>query len=360
MKFPSRRWWGRFAIGCLWTPVAAELYLRTFAPVPMLPRYIEAGPLGIRQNMPSQTYRHQTPEYTVEIRTNSQGMRADRDFPLEKPDGVKRIAILGDSFGMGYGVNLEDSSLALLERLLEERTGCEFEVLNFSVSGFGPTEELLVLEEQALAFDPDVVIQYYCSNDPTDDLRTNLFKLEDGELQRASPTYLPAVKTREFLFSFPLYRWLAGESHFYNLARDRAGTWVKQGLAAVRNWTRPVSPVEAPGRADSDVPTGPTNAQKLTLATLDRMRAVVEAGGGEFLILSIPVRRARDEFVERFPMEHRGDLRVATPIDRFRDANGEMLYWERSHGHWTPLGCRIVAETLADTISESTSFGSCD
>ena len=119
-RLPSRRWWMRLLLGVIWTPIAAEIFLRLFAPVPMLPRYIEAGPHGIRANMASQSYRHQTPEYTVHIKTNSQGLRGDKDFSIEKGDEVRRIAILGDSFGMGYGVNLEESSLYIMGKTLEK------------------------------------------------------------------------------------------------------------------------------------------------------------------------------------------------------------------------------------------------
>ncbi len=363
MRFPSTRWWARFAVGLLWTPVAAEMFLRTLAPVPMLPRYIQAGPLGIRENMPNQTYRHQTPEYTVEIRTNSIGLRADQEFTKTKPEGTKRIVVLGDSFGMGYGVNIEDSSLGVLERKLEDRTGCEIEILNFSVSGFGPAEELLVLEGIALDYEPDLVIQYYYTNDPTDDLRANLFALEDGELVRASPSYLPAVKTREFLFSFAAYRWLAGESHLYNLARDRAGGLAKQWLAQVRSLLKATTtePPASDSNQDADRPVGPSPAQKLTLATLARMQDSAEAGGTEFLVMSIPVRQARDRFRDSFPFELNHDLPVISPIEQFRSAGGEMLYWERSHGHWTPLGCRLVAETVLEHILKEGLLGSdCD
>ena len=354
MKLPSARWWARFAVGLLWTPVAAEMFLRTFAPVPMLPRYIQAGPLGIRENMPNQTYRHKTPEYTVEIRTNSIGLRADQEFSKEKPAGVKRIVVLGDSFGMGYGVNIEESSLGILERMLEERTGCEIEVLNFSVSGFGPAEELLVLEGIALEYEPDLVIQYYYTNDPTDDLRANLFALQDGELVRASATYLPAVKTREYLFSFAAYRWLAGESHLYNLARDRAGGLAKKWLAQIRSLLSPTAArrTASDSNEDGDRIIGPSPAQELTLATLARMRESTEARGAEFLVMSIPVRQARALFSDSFPFEATHKLPVISPIERFRSAGGEMLYWERSHGHWTPLGCELVAEEIFSKLSE--------
>lgn len=352
-KLPSRRWWLRAALGAVWIPIAAEIFLRLLAPVPMLPRYIEAGPHGVRANMPSRTYLHQTPEYTVKIQTNSDGMRADTDFVKSKPEGVRRIAILGDSFGMGYGVDLKDSSLHLLGEMLAKELGCPIEVLNFSVSGFGPAEELVVLESEALQYAPDLVIQYYCSNDPKDDLRAGLFSLKDDELVRSGKTYLPAVKIREFLFSFPVYRWLAGESHLYNLARDRAGATAKQLLAAARSSMKGKSSSNAIEDAKPEVkpmPGGVTPAQWLTLNILDRIRKSAGEAGAEFLVLSIPQRGGRTKFFDRFPYSDDLQFDVVVPMSRFEAADGEMLYWERSHGHWTPLGCKLVADALAERI----------
>ncbi|RPG21707.1 MAG: SGNH/GDSL hydrolase family protein [Phycisphaera sp. TMED9] len=339
------KWWMRVLIGAAWIPVGGELFLRFLAPVPMLPRYIEAGPHGVRANMPNQTYRHQTPEYTVEIRTNSQGMRADQEFAIPKPPGTRRIAVLGDSFSMGYGVNMEDTSLQILEENLETELECDVEILNFSVSGFGPAEELIVLEEAAMQYEPDLIIQYFTSNDPIDDTRANLFVLEEGELQRSNDSYLPAVKVREFLFSFSLYRWMAGESHLYNLIRDMAGSKAKQVLAMFRSRDNKTSN-EPPIAID---PEGPTAQEALSLAILSRMMEVARVGDAEFLILSIPVRRSRAEFKETFP-DWSGEYPVVSPIAAFEEKNGEMLYWEESHGHWTPLGCRLVASELTDRI----------
>ena len=341
----SRKWWFRVALGILWTPIAAEFFLRFLAPVPMLPRYIEAGPHGVRSNMPNQEYRHRTPEYEVELRTNSAGMRADEEYPLEKPRDTRRIVVLGDSFSMGYGVDFEDTSLKQLEVDLESKLDCDVDVINLSVSGFGPAEEVIVLEEVGLAYSPDLVIQYYTSNDPVDDSRSSLYALRDGRLERDRDAYLPAVKIREFLFSFAAYRWLAGESHLYNVARDLAGSKAKEILAMMRSFR---SVPEAPG--DSDSATDQKLArEELTLSILQRMQDLSRDAGAEFLILSIPVRRSRTEFVEYFPASAK-DLPVVSPITRFEQADGEMLYWERSHGHWTPLGCRLVADTLLDAI----------
>ena len=346
------KWWMRVIAGMIWIPIAGEFFLRFLAPVPMLPRYVEAGPHGVRANMPNQTYRHQTPEYTVDLRTNSQGMRADQEFSIARLSDTKRIVVLGDSFSMGYGVNIEDSSLQLLQDQLEAKLDCEVEILNFSVSGFGPSEELVVLEAAAMPYNPDLVIQYYTSNDPVDDARSDLFTLDENHLRRASDTYLPAVEIREFLFSFSLYRWMAGESHLYNLLRDMAGSKAKQILATFRSR----GSEEASGSSDPIEIDGPTAQETLTLAILSRIKKVARDGGAEFLILSIPVRQSRSKFKETFP-DLSGDLPVVSPIPLFNQEDGEMLYWEKSHGHWTPLGCRLVAQTLADAILDRMLLG---
>ena len=78
----------QIVVGVLWSLFVAEMFLRIFAPVPMLPRYIRASDYGIRDNVPNATYEHNTPDYTITIRTNSKGIRADREIPYTKPKGV--------------------------------------------------------------------------------------------------------------------------------------------------------------------------------------------------------------------------------------------------------------------------------
>ena len=339
------KWWMRVLIGAIWIPVGGETFLRFLAPVPMLPRYIKAGPHGVRANMPNQTYRHQTPEYTAEIRINSQGMRADQEFAIAKPSGTKRIAVIGDSFSMGDEANIEDTSLHILEENLEAELECNVEILNFSVSGFGPAEELIVLETTAMQYEPDLVIQYYSPTDPIDDTRANLFVLNDSGLQRANDSYLPKMKTREFFYSLSAYRWLAGESHLYNLLHATAGLKADEiltllGFRGNKNLS------DSPAEMDAE---GPTAQEALTLAILSRMMEVARAGGAEFLILSAPLKESRSEFKETFP-DWSGKYPVVSPIASFEEESGSMKHWEESHGHWTPLGCRLVASELTDTI----------
>ncbi len=374
-RLPSRRWWIRLLLGVVWTPIAAEIFLRIFAPGMMLPPFIEAGPHGVRTNIPSITYFHRTPEYTVEFRTNAKGMRADKEFSIEKPDGVRRIAILGDSFGMGFGVNLEESSLHTLQLILEKELDCPVEVLNFSVMGFGPSEELVVFREEALQFDPDLVIQYFYVNDPSDDMRTKLFKLDDDELVAFNSSYNPPGGIRDFLFSYrlirefplsdPIYRWIAGETHLYTLVRRHSILFTESLLGTIRQAlalkkSAPKQPDAPAIIRPTSVPDGLKTGEWLTLRILDQMRIESNAAGAEFMILSIPSRQARNEFTDGFPYTNELEFNVVSPLTRFQAAGGEMIYWERSAGHWTPLGCRLAAESLAERILQDGLMERCE
>jgi hypothetical protein len=94
------------------------------------------------------------------LTTNRWGMR-DSDSPREKPDGVYRIALLGPSHVMGSGVGDGETFADFLERRLnasaEPSSRIRFEVLNFGVAGFSLLQQLAMLEEKALPFEPDAV-----------------------------------------------------------------------------------------------------------------------------------------------------------------------------------------------------------
>ncbi len=104
------------------------------------------------------------------IRTNSHGMR-EREIPIEKPDAVARIAVLGDSYTFGFGVGAHRAYPRLLEGLLNQRSpgGRHFQVLNFGVGGYSTQDEAAVLAQRALAWSPDLVIVGYVLNDPEDE-----------------------------------------------------------------------------------------------------------------------------------------------------------------------------------------------
>ncbi|MGK0303400.1 MAG: hypothetical protein ACI89X_004293, partial [Planctomycetota bacterium] len=93
---------------------------------------------------------------------NSAGMR-DREYDLAKPAGTTRIAVLGDSHPFGSGVENDEVFENLFEVDLNAREGKDgagWEVLNFSVNGYGPLGKLWLLHNRALQFDIDVALHF--------------------------------------------------------------------------------------------------------------------------------------------------------------------------------------------------------
>jgi hypothetical protein len=97
----------------------------------------------------------------VPFHANRWGMR-DRDYERAKPQGVYRVALIGSSYSMGSGVGDHETFENVLEDRLNRELGGRgydrYEILNFSVAGYGLLQELYVAEHLVGDFQPDVVI----------------------------------------------------------------------------------------------------------------------------------------------------------------------------------------------------------
>jgi len=101
---------------------------------------------------------------------NELGMRDD--LPMEAGDGsLVRVAVLGDSFAFGYGVNQEEVFTTLLEKCLNERApaGVRFDVMNFAAPSYAAQHQPPILEHKVLPWKPDLVVLTYVVNDPETD-----------------------------------------------------------------------------------------------------------------------------------------------------------------------------------------------
>jgi len=352
----------------IYSLVVAELFIRLFDPQALVPRYVTGTPWGIRGNIPNARYWHQTPEVKVQYRINSQGMRADRDYPLQKPAGTCRIALFGDSFFVGYELDLKDTFATQLEQQLRAE-GFNAEVLNFSVSGFGTAEMLRQYEKVGRTFDPDIVLFEWHSTDPDDNVRSSLYRLQNGTLRTYRNRYLPGVPVQDFLMKSSLYRVIADNSHLYAFIRERVAGSVKRLLVKLRRVPRGTAGTAV---ADEAPPTDQLSVQarwsspdiKLSAALLTHAEDLVRAEDRDFYVVEIPARTSRTQFrstITVLPPDTLEHLKIISPLAAFADAARPdlKLYYERGHGHLTPTGVRLLTAEGLRAIEGSPQLARC-
>lgn len=160
MRFISRRTLVNLSlilVSICFALLIAEAAVRIFAPQPVDWFYFK------EERTPGEVYERWG---GIEVRINSHGER-DLERTVEKPPGVYRVCLIGDSIAYGTGVSIEDSYGLRLERALNAAAdkSVRFEVLNFTQGGNAPAGYLEMLRNQALAFDPDLVLIGFTLND---------------------------------------------------------------------------------------------------------------------------------------------------------------------------------------------------
>ena len=108
----------------------------------------------------------------------------DDETTYDKPDGVLRIVIVGDSNTFGYGVTIRKHFTWLLEGYFDR-----VQVINLGVAGYGIDQELMRLRAEGFRYEPDVVLAYVPHYADDRHLHTHRFGrnkarfvLEDGKL----------------------------------------------------------------------------------------------------------------------------------------------------------------------------------
>src|SRR5262249_23099244 len=91
---------------------------------------------------------------------NGLGLRDRKDLTRAKPPGVCRIAVVGSSVVMGWGVDDDQPFPRLLEAKLRAARGensGRVEVLNFGTGNSYAIHRRVLLERKVFAFDPDAI-----------------------------------------------------------------------------------------------------------------------------------------------------------------------------------------------------------
>jgi len=269
------------------------------------------------------------PSYeSADVRTNAQGIRADREVALEHSPGRKRIVAIGDSYTWGEEVANDETYPVQLEAQLPGS-----EVLNFGVHGYGVDQVLLRLRADALPYAPDLVVLGFLEDDVDRSVlafRTFAkprFVLEDGALRVtnvAVPTPAQVLATPQEL----------PRCFLCGLAR----VVVDDALDRTR-----LRPHEA------------REKWRVTAALFGEARRATESAGARFLLAYFPSHLNADPVpVERLAADWA--RRTGTSFVDLRDAFAKLSAGERAtmyRGvHWSPEGNRLAARLLRDAIVE--------
>jgi hypothetical protein len=114
---------------------------------------------------------------------------------INRTEATTRIALLGDSFTIGYGVRDEEISSRIMEQTLRGLTNKRFEVLNFGITGSATPQQADYFDRYVRRFKPDVVLVIMHLNDVT-------LTAENGFIGAMS-------RTRNYLWDFRKNSFLA-------------------------------------------------------------------------------------------------------------------------------------------------------
>lgn len=154
------------AVSLLMTIFALEGFIRWWYPRsawPVLRLYYRPAPEIGYELIPRVAG---TGSFGEAIVINSHGLR-DVERPWDKPAGLKRIVVLGDSFTFGMKVEAEASYPKALEKMLNEKGDRRrYDVINAGVVAYSLCQERKWLELRGWRYEPDLVVVGFFGDDP--------------------------------------------------------------------------------------------------------------------------------------------------------------------------------------------------
>ena len=320
---------------------------------------------------------------------NSLGMR-DQPRTIEKPAGVYRIAVLGDSYMEAAQVSLQQSFTQQLQHNLNGLKcieGRQIEVLNFGVSGYGTAQELQMLKHHVWQFQPDEVMLAFL---PSNDVRDNCKALATDTCRPFFHLVNDQLVLDSSFQDLPVYRTAISRSDQWKteIVNRSAGLQFLRQLWQQINYGRPdaISRQDAKETMRDFVQGSPylflppqdeqtIEAWSITEALLDAFALQCEQQDKPLSILIVssaievyPDAEFREELAKEFGLTdfHYATNRVAAWADRnevpcwpigtqLRDPVTQQKIYLHGFaqtgfgtGHWNADGHRLAAEWVAD------------
>jgi len=313
-------------------------------------------------------------EFTAYIETNDKGLR-EHPTTYEKPEGVYRILIIGDSMTFGAEVPLEETYHEVFERLINEASDQTIEVIGAGGQGWSSDQQLLYLRHEGCRYEPDEVILQMTINDAQGNHNPGLPKpyftfAADGSLElhdfpyeaQQSPLPTSAQVFQPFLRVSHLARilWQAAQVIGLNYLGGESDDGAQPAVtidgendllwAEWEDW-RELNTALIAAIRDEAAACGADFAAFVE-PTIERIRPTVSDGAKE--IAAGIMNSYYDSFVE-LGISHPTLAQMETPILDYLEANPDG-FWDltwRVGLHYSSLGYRMMGESLAEWYIET-------
>ena len=322
------------------------------------------GDFTIRRLRPNTVFKHTSTEGSWEFRTNAKGLRSDIEVPYEKPDGVVRVLLLGDSQTQGYEVDQDATYAVVLERSLRAG-GLKPEIVNAGVSGFGTAEQLVYLAQEGMKYDPDAVVLGFFKNDFQDNVKADLYRTENDRLVPGNRAYVPGVRALEVINSIWLFRWLSQHSYLYSYLLNTVWNAAKKALLGKKR---------AELQRHYAIGSESINdyESELAILLLEEVSKVARQNGKVFILVDIPsgIRVPRNLRAEGAGQFKPWDFKTSIPgplLGAFREASDVLIHSEEvfasyrgiadvhrqyGQGHLNELGHLVIGREVGEKVLE--------
>jgi hypothetical protein len=290
-------------------------------------------------NKPNQRGRYTTRDFSVEVTNNSHGMR-DKEYPIERT-GKRRMLVLGDSFGWGFGVEQNERFSEIIENAHPE-----WEIINASVIGYSTDQEFLFLKKKGMDFKPDVVLFLFYDNDFDQNIESEcrywyfkpIFVVDHGQLKlQNSP--VPKTTIKQKLKRFFFERTLLGKTLYKG----------KNNISIL--WSLMERKIGFSDKNSKDIQ---QKEYDVTFHLIKATNELCKSNGSLFVLVSYLAEE--DENTEKRTSLQRVCEDEKIPylqLDKYFKATRSSIITFPHDKHWNTKGHKIVAEAIDNFLWKS-------
>jgi len=355
------------AIALLIGLITIELLLRIFYPQNLNITQIDGE--RIFSHKPGIETLLQRQEFKTHVSISSQGLR-DREYSIQKPANTTRIAVIGDSFVFGFGVEADQAFPKVLEAQLKAREDRNYEIMNFGISAYGTEQEYLLLQD-ILKFSPDTVILSFSPNDFKENIKYSLFDFTNGTLTKNPSKEVP--------FSLKIRNFISWHSHLYSLLYFSVIDNSKATSFLIKAHLLNPPNVDPATDFDTLIFKNEENANFdyalwKTRALLIEINRFLQTENIQLIVVIVPFREQVDSaMMETFAQQHgigewevnstkahdlildmlkAEHIPVIDPLQEFRLRNTNNTFYYSIDAHWNAEGHKLMASVLSKELQK--------